>query len=305
MYLRQSLFCLFFLLLLIFFEYGCSSKGDDTNSDRVWGFKGGLPGRFSSPRAIDYRNGILYIIDKTGRVQKFREDGSFILEWRLEKIDNGTPTSLTIDEDGSLWIPDTHNSRILHYSSEGEFLFSFGKFGKEDGDFVYPTDLVFGQNEELIIAEYGSHDRIQIFTREGEFITSWGEFGSGRGQFNRPMAITRSQDDLLFVADSANHRLKVYTDSGELQRIIGKEGEGEGEFRFPYDIEFDGKGRLYVCEFGNNRVQCISTDGTCLKIWGETGSAVGQFITPWGVAIGGGKLFVVDTKNHRIQLFPL
>ena len=37
---------------------------------------------------------------------------------KTEKIDNGTPTSLTIDENGDVWIPDTHNSRILHYDGE-------------------------------------------------------------------------------------------------------------------------------------------------------------------------------------------
>ncbi len=289
--------------VFLFFGFGCHLNGGGSDSVEIWGFRGGLPGRFSTPRAIAWHEGWVYVIDKTGRVQKFQEDGTFALQWTLEKIDNGTPTGITIDENGELWIPDTHNSRILHFDGEGRLLSEFGEFGREEGFFVYPTDLALGERGELFITEYGARERVQIFTRSGEFVKSWGEFGDKEGQLNRPMGIVRGKDGLLYIADTANHRIQVFKESGELVNILGKEGKERGEFEFPYDIDIDEKGRIYVCEFGNGRIQCLSTDGECLAVWGKTGSDVGELNTPWGVAVGNGKIFVADAKNHRIQIF--
>lgn len=37
--------------------------------------------------------------------------------------------------------------------------------------------------------------------------------------------------------------------------------------------------------------------------WGGAGSAPGQFHDPIGVAVAGGKVFVADARNHRVQVF--
>jgi len=285
------------------FSSGCSDREDSTPAGKIWGSRGKMLGRFSTPRAIEARHGLVYIIDRTGRVQKADRDGNFLLEWKLDKVDNGTPTGLAIDEDGNLWIPDTHNSRILKYSPEGELLFSFGTYGEEPGKFIYPTDIAFGDKGELFITEYGIHDRVQVFSRKGEYRTGWGDFGSGEDQFNRPMGIAKGPDGCLNIADAINHRIKTYTQSGELIRIVGREGSAPGELQFPYDIAVDGEGNLYVAEFGNHRVQKLSPEGTPIGAWGGIGSGPGQMTEPWGVAVDGPWLFTADTKNHRIQIF--
>lgn len=37
--------------------------------------------------------------------------------------------------------------------------------------------------------------------------------------------------------------------------------------------------------------------------WGSPGSAAGQFRDPIGIAVDGGKVFVADARNHRVQVF--
>ena len=44
--------------------------------------------------------------------------------------------------------------------------------------------------------------------------------------------------------------------------------------------------------------------GEFLNAWGSAGSDAGQFDRPSGIAVAGdGTVYVVDTGNHRIQLF--
>ncbi|MBN2328128.1 MAG: hypothetical protein JXR73_13330 [Candidatus Omnitrophica bacterium] len=280
---------------------GCSGNGGHPDV-LMWGARGGLPGHFAAPRAIEAGGEFVYVIDRLGRVQKFDLQGRYLLEWRIEPNDNGTPTNLAIDEKGELWIPDTHNSRILHYSADGALLSSFGEYGEEEGKFIYPTGICFSIAGDLLIVEYGVRDRVQVFSRTGEYLgKTWGTHGDQEYQFNRPMGIERGPDGLLYIADAANHRLKVYTDQGELVRIMGEQGRGPGQFDFPYDIDIDPQGDLYVAEFANHRVQKLSPLGEPLGFWGSMGSAPGQLYEPWGASIGKDSLFIADTQNHRVQ----
>ena len=46
------------------------------------------------------------------------------------------PTGITIDRDGNLLVAETHYHRVSRYSPEGEFIESWGEFGKGKGQFV-------------------------------------------------------------------------------------------------------------------------------------------------------------------------
>lgn len=278
---------------------GCGSgPGDDV---AVWGGRGGIPGRFGGPRAIGVNDGFVYVIDRSGRVQKFTEQGEFVLQWPLEEPERGTPTGIGFDHDGNLWIPDTHQSRILQFSAAGELLSEWGVYGEGEGQFIYPTDIAFGEDGLAYITEYGRRARVQAFTREGDYIRGWGEFGDGPRQMNRPMAIAAAPGERLVVADSVNHRIKVFNYEGDELMQFGREGRGAGEFKFPYDLALDENNILYICEWGNHRIQAFSLDGERLGEWGRLGTEPGALSEPWGVAWSNSTLFIADTKNHRIQ----
>lgn len=284
------------------FSAGCS--GPDRPAEE-WGFRGGLPGRFSSPRGIAADGDFVYAIDRTGRAQKFTHDGEYVLHWQLEEHQNGTPTSLSLDGEGGVWVADTHYSRILRFDGGGRETARFGEYGEEAGRFVFPTDIAFGENGELFIAEYGIHDRVQVFTREGGFVRSWGDFGDGPGEFNRPMAIAAAPDGTLYVADAANHRVCAHAPTGEFLFAFGREGTGPGELTYPYDLDVGPSGEVYTVEFGTHRVQRWSADGKPLGAWGSAGSGPENLAEPWGIAIAGGRVFIADTRNHRIARLPL
>ena len=112
-----------------------------------------------------------------------------------------------------------------------------GEYGREHGQFIYPTDIVFAPDGRMFIAEYGGNDRIQVFDHERRFLYAFGKSGSGRVEFLRPqaMALDFARDE-LYIVDAGNHRVQVVTTDGEFRREIGGPGREEGRFSYPFGI---------------------------------------------------------------------
>lgn len=51
------------------------------------------------------------------------------------------------------------------FSSEGEFVHSFGSFGSGEGQFNLPTDIAIAQDGSLIVADEFNH-RVQVNEKE-------------------------------------------------------------------------------------------------------------------------------------------
>lgn len=265
---------------------------------RSIGGPGSDQGRFATPRATAWDpRGFLYVLDKTGRIQKFDGSGSFLLGWSTPESEKGRPTGILIDARGEVWIADTHYHRVLHYSPEGVLLSEFGTEGTAPGQFQYPTGIAIGDDGLIYVSEYGGNDRIQVFTRDGKVLRGWGSYGAGSGQFQRPQGIALS-GGRLYVADAANHRIQVFDLEGRLLTSWG-------DLKYPYSVSPDGDGNLLVAEYGRHRVSKFSPDGKPLASAGRPGSGPADLNTPWAaVPIGGDRIAVVDSGNHRVQLWP-
>jgi len=295
--------------LFLMAPLGCEETGDSSgnvNVVGVFGRTGRGQSEFLYPRAIDIaKDGTLYVVDKSGRIQLFSSDGSYISQFSLPQIDAGYPTGLSVAANGEIYVADTHYHRVLIFSAAGEPIGSFGSFGQGDGEFIYPTDIAFSGDGRIFVSEYGGNDRISAFTEDGKFQFSFSQLGSGKGDLSRPSALCVDQGRRrLYVANACNHRIQIYDFDGHLQGTIGTVGRGQGELRYPYDLALLSDGRLMVCEFGNNRIQLFEPGGKSVGIYGGAGRSLGQLAYPWGVAVyKGNRVFVLDAGNNRVQVW--
>jgi DNA-binding beta-propeller fold protein YncE len=292
--------------LLSFFTLFLTGCGRADQPEAVWCDTGVGPGKVVYPRGITYdpHSDSFYIVDRTARVQRLDHDGQPMEEWSLPDHLIGKPVGLSVGPDGNVYVPDTHYQRVIVYDPAGKEVRRWGSGGKGPGQFIFPTDIAFDDQQNVYVSEYGDHDRIQVFDMHGKYLREFGSFGTGDGQFRRPQSMVIT-GQTMYVTDACNHRIIEFKTDGTFVKNIGHVGGGLGEFRFPYGLDIDAKGRLIVCEFGNNRVQLIDPKtGQGLATWGRAGRDTGEMAYPWGVVVDKrGRVVAVDAGNNRLQVF--
>lgn len=270
----------------------------------ILGSRGRSPGQFNKPRslAVD-REDNLYVVDMTGRVQKFASDGTYRLAWQMPETELGKAKGLGVDADGNIIVIEPHYSRVNHFTPDGVLVRQWGARGTKLGQLGLPRAVAVNRRGEIWICEYTASERVQRFAPEGaRALACFGRWGAGPGEFNRPEGLAVDAADRLYVADSCNHRIQVFAPDGAFLRAYGRPGTGPGELSYPYDIRVDGAGNQFVCEFGNSRIQVFDAHDRPLEIIGGPGAAPGRFSNPWSLALDSrGNLYVADAGNHRVQ----
>ncbi len=292
---------------------GVDSATPRLPTDVIIGRFGRTDGRFQIPRAVaiepstSANPGSIFVIDKSGRVQRFAKDGTFELLWYLPKFNNGKPTGISIAPNGLIYVADTHEHQVLIFNRDGGIVGSFGSYGYGPGQFIFPSDVAFSLDGKIFVSEYGGNDRVQVFDADGKFIREFGKRGDQPGMFSRPQSIAFSKDGSeIFVADSCNHRIQVFSQEGELKRILCASGREAGQLAYPYGVCVLDDGTLLVAEFGNCRLQQLdSLTGASLGMWGGGGHATGRLNAPWSVECVDGRIYLMDTGNGRVQSLPL
>jgi DNA-binding beta-propeller fold protein YncE len=285
---------------------GCARDRSDNLSARTWGSTGRGQGEFSYPRAMTVgADGLIYIVDKVGRIQSFTVDGSYVDEWSMPDIEKGKPTGLGADSAGKIYVADTHYSRVMIFTLKGELVRQFGGYGEGPGEFILPNDVLVDSDEWIYVCEYGGNDRISKFDMEGRFVKSFGGVSAKQGALNRPTGMAMSKEGVLYVADTCGNRICKYDREGEFLGSFGELGELAGQVNYPRDISIGNDGTIWVAEFGNNRIQQFSKDGRSLNVWGKAGRRPGEFAYPWAILALAEEVFVLDSGNNRVQAVGL
>lgn len=179
------------------------------------------------------------------------------------------PRSIAVGVNNDLYVADSRNHRIVHFSQDGTLLNAWGSFADIStgnaplGTFNEPWGVAVGPDGSVYVTDTWNH-RVQKFTADGKPIKSWGQYGQP------------SPD----VPESAS------------------------SFWGPRGIAVDKTGRVYVADTGNKRIAIFDQEGKYITEFGSGGFDPGQFDEPVGVAVGpSGTVYVTDTWNQRIQTF--
>ena len=168
------------------------------------------------------------------------------------------PTDVSVAPDGSVFVADGYGSSWVHkFTSEGEYVLSFGGYGTEPGQFRTPHGLyVDGRGEEpVVIVADRENGRVQVFDLEGKHLAVV------KGMLRRPCNVVPSGEDLV-IPDLAG-RVTVLNKDYELichlgdqpepglraNNGVGREKWKDGHFTAPHGAAADSEGHVYVMDW--------------------------------------------------------
>jgi len=183
----------------------------------VIGARGTGLGQFNKPRSLALdREDNLYVVDLTGRVQKFSPVGQWLASWRLPETDLGKPKGMGCDRAGHIVVVEPHYQRVSHFATDGTLIEQWGTPGTNVGQLTLPRSVAVNSRGEIFISEYTTVDRVQSFSAQGhQPRLCLGRPGTGDGEFNRAEGLGFGPDDRLYVADSCNHRIQIFSSDGK------------------------------------------------------------------------------------------
>ncbi len=216
------------------------------------------------------------------------------------------PTDCAVGRDGSLYVLDGVNHRVVVYDAEGRFCSQFGTQGNGPGQFKFPLGITIAQSGKVFVADSGN-GRFQVFSRAGEFVEAVSLPKTASHMPNDPSdLIVDDTLNRLYVVDNDNHKLHVYDlQAHRFVDVWGGPGQGRLQFRYPFLMDISDQGYLFVVEPINTRVQVLSSKGKFVSFVGQWGVKRGQLFRPKGVAVVGRRVYVTDSYLGRVQMFDM
>lgn len=227
---------------------------------------------FSSSVTVD-RKGTIYLFqrgDKADPILAVDREGKVLRSWGkgLYTI----PHSIRVDPDGNIWTVDSGSSKIHQFTPDGKQLLEInvGEMPEGRSQFRGTSDIAFGPNGRLFIADGYGNARVLEYDRKGRRVKAWGKRGTGPGEFVLPHGIAIDRQGTIYVADREN---------GRIQRF-NLEGRYLGEWRDlgkTFSISLSPAGELWIGTQPRNTAN--GTHGWLVKVDRATGKPLGHIET--------------------------
>jgi trimeric autotransporter adhesin len=251
------------------------------------------------------------------------------------------PDGIAVDKTGNVYISDLLNNRVRMVTPTGTISTFAGNglpgFGGDGGaatsaELNQPAGLAVDSSGNVYIAD-SNNSVIRMVNPQGVISTVAGTGGlegySGNGgaatkaTLMAPLGVAVDSSGNLYIADYYGWIREVNASTGVISTLAGNgtngySGDGgsatSAQFYNPVGVAVDSSGNVYVADSGNGAVRMISNgtittiagNGT-LAYAGDGGPAsLAEFSAISGIAVDAqGNLYVADTSNDAVRLFPL
>lgn len=289
-----------------------------------------LPSPMNAPRAIAFApDGTFYVADsRNHRVLRFTAEGELLGTWG--KVSPGCPYptanpppnvpldtfcepwGVAVGPDGSVYVTDTWNARIIKFTRDGKVLKTWGMYGAPDKPDAFwgPRGVAVDAQGRVYIADTGNK-RIVVFDANGTYIAQFGTPGLDPGQFDEPVGVAVAADGTVYVTDTWNQRVQAFTPSVDGSFFLPTlQWDINGWFGQSLEnkplIAINAAGHVFVTDPEGYRVLEFDANGLFVRAWGDYGFGLDQFGLAAGISVDAqGRVWVTDAGNQRIMRFVL
>ncbi len=216
------------------------------------------------------------------------------------------PSDVAVASDGTIYVLDGVNNRVVAFDYSGNLLFKFGEGGSGDGQFNFPLGLSLDEDDRVYVADSGNH-RVQVFSPKGEFLYKIDLPDDGTKPPDPTDTVIDNKRRRLYIVDNDNHRLFVYSlQKRRIVKALGEMGLGKirGDLRWPFTLAIDSEGNVYIVDVINTRVVVVSPEERFTIEIGKWGVEKGELFRPKGVAVDPkGRVYISDSYLGVIQVF--
>ena len=137
----------------------------------------------------------------------------------------------------------------------------------------------------------------------GALLARW-----GAGQFIMPHGLSIDPQGKVWITDVGREQVFRFDASGKQELVLGERGVTGSDARHfgrPTDVAFAGDEVFVSDGYLNHRVAVFDRKGRFLREWGEQGTGPKGLAIPHSIAVAGGKAYVADRENARVQITDL
>jgi hypothetical protein len=173
------------------------------------------------------------------------------------------PTNITFCPSGTgFYVADGYGAYVVHmYDNDANYKSTFGKPGKEDGQFSLPHGIWIdsrapGREASIVVADR-VNNRLQWFTLEGEHVqTLDGLLLPANVDTRHGLMLVPELQARITILDSNNKVVARFGDDAEWRNYVMKrearkhpEDCPAGKFLHPHDACFDKDGNIFIAEW--------------------------------------------------------
>jgi sugar lactone lactonase YvrE len=170
--------------------------------------------RRASGIAVD-AGGAIYVADAPlGAIYVFFPDGTFFQSWRTtpQRRFSGV-LSISSDEEGTLYVPDSTNSRVLKINNHGHLVKSWPAPEKPLSPEERPS-WISAQPDNSVFVAYSNTGRVEKFSSDGVSAAAWAAASTPSAEYN-PLTGLAVAGDFVFTMAATSSVIRVWTTDGQ------------------------------------------------------------------------------------------
>jgi len=247
-----------------------------------------------------------------------------------------TPTAVTLDPSGNMYIADSFNSRVREvtgtistYAGNGTPTFAGDTGLATAASVAFPSGVCFDAHGNCYIADSSNH-RVRVVSASSLKITTYAGDGNSGSTGNNgpatsatlidPYAVVMDSSGNLYISDSTANVVRKVNSSGTITTYAGTgtanySGDNgpanQAALDGPAGLALDSSGNLYIADSYNNRIRMVNAGGIITTVAGNgtpgfspdgTAATSASLLVPMGVAVdSSGTIYIADTGNSVVR----